>query len=520
MLDANYWAVWHLPELHRRYGRHPGVLGYHISDDNGDLYQVNVDTAWWLRTFAPDRVPWMTQNPNPIPQSRCAMPVVTSQNYPWLYHGNAPEKQLQRGFMDTCNTDRLSANRYDMASWMIVFSHVSPSQYRFQMNAAAAYGAQGVWQFVYSSYLRDAMPQVSRPANHYLVRIAGPHLLGRRCWDVVHTGEAVPPLQGGPRPGGLIEAMDDELSAGILVPDSDFQAGRIAPDCVYVVDKRTVKFAERQELAKLCPRQRPSGWTMPPRGRELIRKMLAEDPKPRAASLTFGPMVASAEALLPDGSVRRYDLGAGRRIELPALPGGGAVLLRIRCAKPLRRIVVPEGTLAEALPLHWKFSRDNKNAAQKEGWHALGFDDKAWKKIRVPAFGGWSRQSQGAAGTGWYRMRVAVPEALRKKHLYLHFGAADEQAWVYVDGKLAVEHSCGSMKAGVGTLWTQPFHCEVADRSRDGAGHTIAVRVANNWGTGGLYEPVYWIASDEPLDADQLWRVHKRENANWEWLWQ
>jgi len=521
LVDADHWAVWHLRNLHEKVGTHPAVLGYWMSDDNADLYQHNIDVAWWLSEYAPDRVPWMTANPNPIPQSRCRMPVISTQNYAWMYRPHMPEDYLQHGFNDTCEANRLLANRYDMVAWTIMSTTSSPSQYRFQINAPAAHGAQGVWLFVYGDYARVALRRAMRPANNYLVKIAGPYLLGRRCIEVLHTGKGAPGETYGPGPGKLIEKMDDGLMAGLLTPDAKFQAGVLDADCIYIVDKRTRKFEERTEVEKLCRTLRADpDAPVPARAKQLVAKMYAEDPGPRRSHITFGPKVRAAEALLPDGSVRKYDLTASREIELPPLRGGGAVLLRIK-AEPVKIIRIPEDTAVERVPFVWKFRVDTKNVAEKEKWAGPGFDDAEWKEAKVPFYLGWKRQNVGPHnGNGWYRVRWAIPEKMRKKHIYLHFGAADEQAWVYADGKLVVENSCAARKMTLGRLWHIPFHADVSGVFKDGKEHTLAVRVLNQGGCGGLVEPVYLIASDEPLDADQLWRVHKRENANWEWLWQ
>jgi hypothetical protein len=89
-----------------------------------------------------------------------------------------------------------------------------------------------------------------------------------------------------------------------------------------------------------------------------------------------------------------------------------------------------------------------------------------------------------------------------------------------VVGRLAVEHTSKSTGWGAGTLWVQPFHADVTERLGDGREHTLAVRVANHWGTGGLYEPVHLIASERPLDAEQLFRAAKEKNRTWAYLWQ
>jgi len=107
-----------------------------------------------------------------------------------------------------------------------------------------------------------------------------------------------------------------------------------------------------------------------------------------------------------------------------------------------------------------------------------------------------------------------VPKELRRKHLYLHFGAADEESWVYVDGKQVFEHTRHSTGLGLGEVWTRPFHFECGKLIGDGESHLIAVKVHNWWGAGGLYEPVHLVGSDKPLDRDAIWRIVQAAREN------
>lgn len=517
MMDADHWAVWHLKDLHEKVGKHPTVLGYRMSDDNQDLYQHNIDVVWWLSQYAPKHIPWMSANPNPIAQSRSRMPVVSSQNYPWLYSEGAPEDQLRTGFCESTEADRLVANRYDMVSWVIFSCTASPSQYRFQLNAPAAYGAQAVWMFTYNPYPQAALSEAMRPANRYLVNVAGPHLLGRRCIGVLHSGPEKPSAHDGPGAGRLIEAMDEYLLAGLLVPDRSFQKGELAVDRIYIVDKRTRGFDARMKLQKegiIAPKDALPRLT--PEGEALKARMVAEDPEARAAKITLAAAVHAAYALLPDGRKLVFDLAKSRTVTLPPLRGGAAVMLAIE-ADPVKVIRVPGSAALVALPMAWKMELDRDKVSVAQRWEDPAFDDGKWKNGQVPAYLGWGR---GFQGDGWYRLRWTIPEPLRRTHVYLHFGATDEQAWVYVDGKLVLENSMESTKMPLGRLWHIPVSTEVTASLGDGKEHLIAVRVNNAYGSGGLYEPVYLMAADEPLDADQLWRMAKQKNKEWTWLWE
>jgi beta-galactosidase/beta-glucuronidase len=46
-------------------------------------------------------------------------------------------------------------------------------------------------------------------------------------------------------------------------------------------------------------------------------------------------------------------------------------------------------------------------------------------------------------GAGWYEREFTVPAAWTGQRVYLHFGAVDWQARVWVNGKLVAEHENG-----------------------------------------------------------------------------
>ena len=64
-------------------------------------------------------------------------------------------------------------------------------------------------------------------------------------------------------------------------------------------------------------------------------------------------------------------------------------------------------------------------------WYASEKDDTGWARVRSDQSFGWERQGfEGYVGEGWYRLRTDAQLQDPCKHLYLCFGAADEDAWV------------------------------------------------------------------------------------------
>ena len=502
-------------EMHKKYGDNPAIIGYHLND-NCDLHGYTVENARWLEKNAPDKLAWMSTNPNPVAQSEVPMPVVSTQAYSFTWFG-AGRTQVTRKieFANSCNRDRTHANRYNMAAWPLVGAHnhgEQPSQYRFMVNTAAAYGAQGVWLFCYNRYFRPVLNRAAGPANRYLTDIAGPHILGRRSVRVFHTGPDLPGEHVKPGRGKLIVKMDEQMLAGVLVLDKHFKAGIDAPDYVMVVDKRTAEFKGQSAIGAWTgghsdgERPRPKSFT------DAVNRMYSEsDPKPRVTKITFGKRVRRVDALLPNGKVKRLSMDPAGMVVLPPLLGGGAIMLRID-AKPVKLETAPADTEVWTLPNNWKFKLDRKNVAEKEKWFDPAFDDSEWKEILSDKYCGWTYQGYGrTTGNGWYRRSVTIPGEFRHYYVYLHFGAADEEAWVYVDGVLAFEHNRKSTGLGYGELWTRPFHFECSKLLRPGKQHALAVRVHNVAGAGGLYRAIHLIGSDKELDREQIWNLISKQ---------
>jgi len=156
------------------------------------------------------------------------------------------------------------------------------------------------------------------------------------------------------------------------------------------------------------------------------------------------------------------------------------------------------------LPKAWLFRLDPKRIGEKERWFALDADEppspaaagasarrkggSAWKPIEIGKF--WEEQGcTGYDGVAWYRVRVSVPALAKGRKLLLAFGAADETADVYVNGRLAGEWGL------LGFTWNQRFEIDVTPFIRPGEENLIAVRVEDSIGMGGLWKSVLLIAA-------------------------
>ncbi|MEN6645112.1 MAG: DUF4838 domain-containing protein [Armatimonadia bacterium] len=118
---------------------------------------------------------------------------------------------------------------------------------------------------------------------------------------------------------------------------------------------------------------------------------------------------------------------------------------------------------------------------------------------------GWEQQGfPGFDGPGWYFQTIRIPDDLAAKaHLYLVFLGINEEAWVYVNGQLAGEHTYASTGRGVGELGGA-FSIDAKQWLKPGVDNTLAVRVMHKAGLGGMWLPSLLVGTDKPCTTEEL----------------
>jgi hypothetical protein len=150
--------------------------------------------------------------------------------------------------------------------------------------------------------------------------------------------------------------------------------------------------------------------------------------------------------------------------------------------------------LADPLPTRldqWLFRIDPLEQGTKAGWQQPGLDESEWVKMSVPSFWAENQAVGKFEGDGWYRTTFTVPAEWKGRGLRLLFGSVDEQAWIYLNGKLVREHTEASEKKSYNELWEEPFTADVpAAELKYGGPNVLAVRVHNSAANGGIWRPV------------------------------
>lgn len=87
-------------------------------------------------------------------------------------------------------------------------------------------------------------------------------------------------------------------------------------------------------------------------------------------------------------------------------------------------------------------------------------------------------------GRAWYRAVFAIPAAARGQPLLLYFGAVDESAEVWINGRKAGQHRIGE------SGWDKRFAVDITPFARPGEDNRIAVRVRDEIHMGGIWKSV------------------------------
>ena len=129
------------------------------------------------------------------------------------------------------------------------------------------------------------------------------------------------------------------------------------------------------------------------------------------------------------------------------------------------------------------FAWDRDDVGRKLAWHkpanrpetpGRAFIGRHWDTDHV-----W-----GPAPIGWHFLRFELPDAHEGRKVFLHFGAIDGHATVYLNGREIGMHD-GNTEVG----WNAPFHFDVSEGVRAGA-NDLALRVFASSQLGGPYRPI------------------------------
>jgi len=179
-----------------------------------------------------------------------------------------------------------------------------------------------------------------------------------------------------------------------------------------------------------------------------------------------------------------------------------------------------------AMSSEWLFVPDRENKGVNDKWFenqfyydkakrekgfggggaSTGLDADGTARVRTGTGAGWESQGfPGYTGYGWYFQNFTIDDYIKNaSHYYLYFGGVDEEATIYINGKLVYEHTASALGAAPASLWNTPFACDIKDYVNPDGINTVAVEVYNSAGMGGIWRPVTLFGSDKVLSASEL----------------
>lgn len=147
----------------------------------------------------------------------------------------------------------------------------------------------------------------------------------------------------------------------------------------------------------------------------------------------------------------------------------------------------------------WKFITNPEN---KLNPLSNDFDTSNW--IDMPCNTNWETIIGDYDGYAWYkRVENFTKEDLENKNIMMLFGAVDEDATVYVNGKLALEHTGAKLSLTGGAIWDRPFCVNIKPFLQEGE-NQIKVLVHDEANAGGIWEPVKIILTNQDVNEDDL----------------
>jgi len=219
----------------------------------------------------------------------------------------------------------------------------------------------------------------------------------------------------------------------------------------------------------------------------------------RLHGLAFDTRVGEGRLLV---STLRRDTAAGRWLEGRFVEHLASGPEPTRALSPAGVAAMREQLTASQLALaSWQFRPDPEGVGLREGFHRAGYrPDGSWAPLGI---GHW--EGLGYAhlnGAAWYRTDVVVPAAWRGRPVRAVFEGVDDSYHLFVNGRLIARF--GDPTTGA-TVWLDRTFADITRYVRFGAVNSIALRVVDHTGAGGIWRPAFLTTG--PADPALDW-VH------------
>ena len=137
----------------------------------------------------------------------------------------------------------------------------------------------------------------------------------------------------------------------------------------------------------------------------------------------------------------------------------------------------PVSTEIQMLDSPWTLKYDSAKVGLREGWFDNDHNRSEWEAVVVP--GDWGDSDYD--GFAWYSTQIQAKNIPAGYKLALVFDSVDDNAVVWLDGRLFGNHMGYGVK----------FYYDIGDKISDGEIHQLVLRIEDTGGPGGINGSVY-----------------------------
>lgn len=138
------------------------------------------------------------------------------------------------------------------------------------------------------------------------------------------------------------------------------------------------------------------------------------------------------------------------------------------------------------IPIKWRVKVDPEDRGLSLGYDRADFDDSNWKWGLTDRF--LEKQGYQSYLHAWYRTNVDVPKRFAGSKTTIRFGRVDESCRVFINGREAASFKYNPRKST--STMNYPMSFDVTGFIETGATNVISVKLTNESGSGGLWQPV------------------------------
>ncbi len=153
------------------------------------------------------------------------------------------------------------------------------------------------------------------------------------------------------------------------------------------------------------------------------------------------------------------------------------------------------GSLVAKSPKYWSFKQDDLSLGMPAQWFTKDTDVSKWKKLEIGRC--WEVQGYYAnrkalmpwLGTAWYACDIEVPEKFKDKPMAIFVGGINNEAWVWINGKLINYQPFHTWWMRPAYTWTKTIKSGIIKPGKNRI--TVKVIAGDRFGFGGIFRNIF-----------------------------